>query len=215
MILAVYCIIGLMGYYISQYEIKNRDLKKILIGLSVITMSLQMEQYIYVLEKAAPIKEIRDRLIEDYKIKSAQGQLSDDECLVLPTFSDDFVGNLNSDYYEPSIKNYYNLRQDAKVIFDDGILAKEITYTSIDETSYVFKVEFYTIANNLYDISQFKYTFWISCNGEYLYVSETSNKSECMFNFSNAGEYIITCRIDNADMTKSKYLDQTLSLKNV
>lgn len=210
MIFTIFILIGLTGYFATELQFKCKDARKAVLIVAIALLFVQMENYIFVLEKSAPITSIRKALIEDYKLRSIQGRLADDECLVLPSYSNDFIYNLNDNYYAESLKKYYNLSPNTAVVFDDGILAKKITYTS-NELEYTFKTELYIAAYDLYDTSKYQYTYWITKDGQDFYKSEKSNNSEFSITFTDYGLYIVNCKVEDERSLNSRIL--TLSLE--
>lgn len=178
-------IIIIMIFSTIKISKSKKDQRKVLLTVLAIIFCFRIESYHYILSKAYSVSKTRNEIIQQYKVKQIQGN-NEDEYLILPMYDNNIWGNLNSNYYLNSIKNYYGLKNNTKILFDDNFLYQGITINkteldkiynvnidllSKDYYKYNLKIYNYKTSELVYDITQDTSNFEVNINdkGQYTF----------------------------------------------
>ncbi|QHI72053.1 DUF6056 family protein [Aminipila terrae] len=206
MIFATYTIAMLCSYVWSQILFKNIDFKVLCNIVIILILLFRIDIYANILCDAHSITKCRQNIISTYKSDVYLNKCTS-PILVLPSYSDRLIGNLNSSYYAESIKKYWDLPPNTQVVFDDGFLTREINFTKSDNLQYQFVVSLYPQSKLIYDLSNFRYQYTIVFQGQEVYKTEILNDSFIKYTFKEKGHYVVTCNVtDISNLTKLKQL---------
>lgn len=200
MILAIWIVIGFIGYFISKFEVNNHELKLFIYLMVFGSITIRLMDYAYVLKDAVVIENIRQEVIREYKVKSLKPQTEEDFILILPCMDEKyFIGNFNAVYYKSGIINHFKLPENTRLYFDDGLSANSI-FIVMDQGIVLAEIDQYIKTGD-----NFIYQFSLQKDG--VPISTVEKKvPKCNFHIYDRGQYQVLCTITNQNTQKQKTL---------
>lgn len=192
-ILCFYSLFIIIANVLSLLNINKleKDKKNILLVILCILFLFRLETYHYILARAYSVSTMRNELIKEYKLNQIKNKDFDDY-LILPTYDKEIMWNFNSEAYIPSLINYYDLRSDSKVVFDDHFMYQGITIVERNRKKAEYEINVEVLSS---EVISYNIKIYNQVNSQIVF-EETKEESSFITKLEK-GSYTINCTMIN------------------